>query len=66
MPAYNDNVCLLTTTMYACMQRQCMLAYNDNVCLHTIISDACVGVPPTPASGRLRRLRRSLHNASVL
>ncbi|MDR1562233.1 MAG: hypothetical protein LBS54_03970 [Dysgonamonadaceae bacterium] len=35
MLAYNDNVCWLTTTMYAGMQRQCMPAYNDNVCLHT-------------------------------
>ncbi|MDR1561854.1 MAG: hypothetical protein LBS54_02040 [Dysgonamonadaceae bacterium] len=36
MPAYNDNVCRLTMTMYAGLQRQCMLAYNDNVCWLTM------------------------------
>ncbi|MDR1562681.1 MAG: hypothetical protein LBS54_06320 [Dysgonamonadaceae bacterium] len=34
-PTFCDNVCWHATTMYAGMQRQCMLACNDNVCWHT-------------------------------
>ncbi|MDR1563100.1 MAG: hypothetical protein LBS54_08505 [Dysgonamonadaceae bacterium] len=35
-PACNDNVSRHATTMYAGMQRQCMLACNDNVCWHAM------------------------------
>ncbi|MDR1561932.1 MAG: hypothetical protein LBS54_02435 [Dysgonamonadaceae bacterium] len=36
MLAYNDNVCWHATTMYAGLQRQCMLACNDTASRHTV------------------------------